>query len=90
MDKAGRIFMSSDSTGEIWVLQKGEMTALGGPSGTSTGGGTLITSTDAAGAGGNPNLAPRSTRGRPGGDSLLLAVVAVALSLVGGVMIVAA
>jgi len=76
--------MSSDSTGEIWVLQKADVTALGGPGGTSSGGGTLVTSTNAA------NLAARSGRSHPGGESLLLAITAAAFSLVWGALLVAA
>jgi len=81
--------MSSDSTGEIWVLQKAEVTALGDvPSGTSSGGGTLVTSTDPVRTGGNPNVAARSGRGRPGANGLLLALAAAILSVVGGALMV--
>jgi len=80
--------MSSDATGEIYVLQRGEMTATGG-GGTSTsgsGGGTLVTSTSAP----TGNIGARSGRNRLDTSGMLAAVAAGALSLVGGAMLVAA
>lgn len=79
-DSQGRLFMSSDSTGEIYVLQRSEMSATGGSeTGTATGTGTLVTPTS------SPNLAPRSSRSRPGGEAIFLTGLAVALSVVCGV-----
>ncbi len=83
IDNLGRIFMTSDSTGEIYVLQKADMTALGG---NPTGSGTLVTSTSSS----SPNVGPRSARSRPGDQSLWLALAAVALSVVGGAMFIVA
>lgn len=74
--------MSSDTTGDIYVLQQAEV-STGGTGGTpassssSSAAGTLVTSTA------KPNLAPRSTRSRPGGEALCLTFLAVALSLGG-------
>jgi len=80
MDGQGRVFMTSDSTGEIYVLQKTGDVAPGSP----TSSGTLITSTS------KPNVGPRSARSHPGGGSLWLTFAAVALSVFGGFMFVAA
>jgi hypothetical protein len=84
MDSKGRIFMSSDATGEIYVLQKGEMTILGGPTTTSSGGGTLVTSTDQPQGG--QNLAPRSL----GGWTNVWAAAGAAALAVLGMFVVAA
>ncbi len=84
MDGKGRVYVSSDSTGEIYVLQKADMTALGG--GSATGSGTFVTST----AGGLSNVGARSGRNRLGDHGVWMACAAVALSLVGGAMLVAA
>lgn len=83
-DSQGRLFMSSDSTGEVYALQQSEVSATeggggGAGTGTGTGTGTLVTPTS------NPNLAPRSGRSRPGGEAIFLAGLAVALSVVCGV-----
>lgn len=82
-DAQGRLFMSSDSTGEIYVLQRAEMSATGGGTepgtGTGSGTGTLVTPTS------SPNLAPRSGRNRPGEEAIFLTGLAVALSMVCGV-----
>lgn len=81
-DAQGRLFMSSDSTGEVYALQRSEMSSTGGGTesgGTATGTGTLVTPTS------NPNLAPRSGRSRPGGEAIFLTGLAVALSVVCGV-----
>ena len=85
-DSQGRLFMSSDSTGEIYVLQRSEMSATDGGggetgTGTSSGTGTLVTPTSSS----SPNLAPRSGRNRPGGEAIFLTGLAVALSVVCGV-----
>lgn len=82
-DSQGRLFLSSDATGEIYVLQRAEVTATGGTmpansSSSSSSGGTLVTSTS------SPNHAPPSTRSRLGGEALWMSCLAVALSLVGG------
>lgn len=84
-DSQGRLFMSSDSTGEIYVLQRSEVSATGGGTetgtGTGSGTGTLVTPTSST----SPNLAPRSSRNRPGGEAIFLTGLAVALSVVCGV-----
>lgn len=83
-DTQGRLFMSSDSTGEIYVLQRSETSATGGTgtgTGTGSGTGTLVTPTSST----SPNLAPRSSRNRPGGETIFLTGLAVALSVVCGV-----
>lgn len=81
-DSQGRLFMSSDSTGEIYVLQRSDMSATGGTeTGTGTGTGTLVTPTSST----SPNLAPRSSRNRPGDEAIFLTGLAVALSVVCGV-----
>lgn len=81
-DAQGRLFMSSDSTGEVYVLQRSEMSATGGTetgTGTGSGTGTLVTPTS------SPNLARRSSRNRPGEEVIFLTGLAVALSMVCGV-----
>lgn len=81
-DSQGRLFMSSDATGEIYVLQQSEVTATGTTptsSSSSSSSGTLVTSTT------SPNIAPRTARTRPGGEALWVSCLAVALSLVCGV-----
>lgn len=84
-DAQGRLFMSSDSTGEVYVLQRSEASATGGGgetgTATATGTGTLVTPTSS----GSANLAPRSGRNRPGGEAIFLTGLAVALSVVCGV-----
>lgn len=82
-DGQGRLFMSSDSTGEIYVLQQFEMSATGG---TETGTGTLVTPTSST----NPNFAPRSGRNQPGGEAIFLTGLAVALSVVCGLFLTVA
>lgn len=81
-DAQDRLFMSSDSTGEIYVLQRSEMSATGGGetgTGTGSGTGTLVTPTS------SPNLAQRSGRNRPGEEAVFLGGLAVALSMACGV-----
>lgn len=85
-DAQGRLFMSSDSTGEIYVLQRSDMSATGGTetgtgTGTGSGTGTLVTPTSST----SPNLAPGSSRNRPGEEVIFLTGLAVALSMVCGV-----
>jgi hypothetical protein len=89
LDGQGRVFMSSDATGEIYVLQRGEMTATGGGDGSSSSSasGTLVTSSTPTTS---PNVAPRSTRSRIGAAALVWTFLAVALSIVGGAFLVAA
>lgn len=80
-DGQGRLFLSSDATGEIYVLQQAEISTSGGGGGetpTSSSSGTLVTPTT------SPNVAPRSARNRPGPESIWLTGAAVALSLVCG------
>lgn len=85
IDGEGRIFMTSDATGEIYVLRRAEVSASGtggGGGGTSTGGGgggTLVTSTSKS----SPNAA--AGMGVATGESgLLLVALTIALSAVGG------
>lgn len=70
--------MSSDSTGEIYVLLQVEVSAgsPGGGDGTGTGTGTPTSGV---------SLAPRSSRNRPGGEDICLTCLAMVLSLVCGV-----
>lgn len=79
-DGQGRLFMSSDSTGEIYVLLQVEVSAgsPGGGDGTGTGTGTGTTTSGVS-------LAPRSSRNRPGIEAIWLTFLAVVLSLVCGV-----
>jgi hypothetical protein len=84
-DNQGRLFMTSDSTGEIYVLQRSDMSATGGKeTGTGTETGTLVTPTS------SPNMAPGSSRNQPGGEGIFLTGLAVALSVVCGVFFTAA
>ncbi|CAN8098108.1 unnamed protein product [Discula destructiva] len=78
-DSQGRLFMSSDATGEIYVLQQAEVAATGTTPPPSSGSGSLVTSSS------SPNLAPRSARSRPGGEAIWLSCLVVALSFVCGV-----
>ncbi|KAB5583127.1 hypothetical protein GE09DRAFT_291680 [Coniochaeta sp. 2T2.1] len=94
IDGRGRVFMSSDATGEIYVLQRAEMTALGGGGGgeggggpsTTTGGGTLVTGTAAPSS--SPNAAASTLPAQGGG--WLLVTLTLALSVIGGVFFVVA
>ncbi|KUI53566.1 L-sorbosone dehydrogenase [Cytospora mali] len=98
-DGQGRLFVSSDATGEVYVLQKVEFSASGGVgtgtgtgtasgTGSGTGTGTVVTSTSTSTSTSmstGVNLAPRSSRNRPGGEAIWLTCLAVVLSLVCGV-----
>ncbi|KAH8881416.1 soluble quino protein glucose dehydrogenase [Thozetella sp. PMI_491] len=75
LDSQGRIFMTSDSTGEIYVLRQADMSATG--TGTSSSTGTLVTST----SGTSPNAAPGASV--PHGQEWLLLGLTLALSFVG-------
>jgi glucose/arabinose dehydrogenase len=91
IDGQGRVFMSSDATGEIYVLQRAEMTATGGGGGgggsiSSSGGGTLVTTTAAGSS--TPNAAAGLVPAR--GDGWLLAALTLALSFIGGALFVVA
>jgi len=91
IDGQGRVYMSSDATGEIYVLQRVEMSATGGGGGgggssTSSGGGTLVTSTTTGTS--TPNAAAGSVPGS--GEGWLLVTLTLALSLFGGAFFVAA
>lgn len=78
-DGQGRLFMSSDATGEVYVLQQAEVSTTGTtPTSSASVTGTLVTSST------SPNLAARSARSRPGEEGLWLSCLAVALSIVGG------
>lgn len=78
-DGQGRLFMTSDSTGEIYVLQQVDVSATGTADGSSSG--TLFTSTSTS----SPNLAPRSARNQPGPEALWVTGLVVVFSLVGSV-----
>lgn len=79
-DGQGRLFLSSDATGEIYVLQQAEVSASGnGDTPTSSSSGTLVTPTT------SPNVAPRSARSRPGPEAIWVTGLTFALSLVCGV-----
>jgi hypothetical protein len=86
IDGDDRIFMSSDATGEIYVLRRVEMSATGtGGGGSATsGGGTLVTSTSAS----SPNAA--AGRGVARGEGWLMAGLTVGLVVVGGAFFVVA
>ncbi|KAB5566468.1 hypothetical protein GE09DRAFT_1106924 [Coniochaeta sp. 2T2.1] len=96
IDGQGRVFMSSDATGEIYVLQRAEMTALGGGGGgdgeggggssTTTGGGTLVTGTAAPSS--SPNAAASTLPAQGGG--WLLVTLTLALSVIWGAFFVVA
>jgi hypothetical protein len=84
------VFMTSDATGEIYVLQRAELTATGGGTGGSSssstsGGGTMVTSTTASSS--TPNAAaghivPATTQG------WLWIVFTLALSVIGGALFI--
>ena len=77
--------MSSDSTGEIYVLQRAEMTTLdggGNPSQTPLGTGTLVT-----GETNRPNAATRTGTGEQG---IVMLLAAAGMSVVAGAMLFAA
>ncbi|PSR84328.1 soluble quino protein glucose/sorbosone dehydrogenase [Coniella lustricola] len=76
-DQQGRLFMSSDSTGEIWVLQQGDVTTTGGGDGTSP------SSSSSASA----NLAPRSGPSQPEGGVLWLMCLAMLISVSSGALV---
>jgi glucose/arabinose dehydrogenase len=98
IDRQGRVFMSSDATGEVYVLQRVEVSATegggagggagggGGGSTTASGGGTLVTST--APGTSTPNAAAGLVSGR--GERWLLIALTLALSVVGGAFLVVA
>lgn len=81
LDSQGRLFMSSDSTGEIYVLAQAEVTATGDP----TTSGTLITptatSSDNAGSFGNAISARAYVgSGTGGGWGVLLTILACSMT----------
>ena len=77
LDGQGRIFMTSDSTGEIYVLRQTEMSATG----TSSDGGTLVTSTSDSSSNAAAGLYISHREG------VLVVLLTVALSVVGGVFV---
>lgn len=89
IDAQGRVFMSSDATGEIYVLQRAEFTATGGggSSSSTSGGGTLVTSTATGSS--TPNAAPGHSAPAKG-QGWLLVTLTLALSVIGGVFFVVA
>lgn len=108
-DGQGRLFMSSDSTGEVYVLQPVDFSVSGGgggggatedwtetvtgtmtrtTNGTGTGTGMLVTtlSTSTWTSGPAPSLAQRSSRNRPGGETVWLTCWSFVLSVLYGVV----
>jgi glucose/arabinose dehydrogenase len=86
IDSKGRIFMSSDATGEIYVLQRAEFTATGGGGGggsSTTSGGTLVTSTSTSTS--TSNAAARPLPGM--GQGWLLVTLPLVLSVISGTLI---
>ncbi|ORY61229.1 glucose sorbosone dehydrogenase [Pseudomassariella vexata] len=63
IDTLGRVYMSSDTTGEIYIMAKAEITALGGPSPTTSSGMPSATDSSSAGHG----IGPRAYVGYGGG-----------------------
>jgi glucose/arabinose dehydrogenase len=87
LDSGGRVFMTSDATGEIYVLAQGEMTISGGggDGGSITTTGALVTNT--GGGGGTPNVAAGMVVGRDGDRKVLGVLIMVTLGAVGGAML---
>ena len=94
-DSQGRLFMSSDSTGEIYVLQQAEFSASGGgfgdpeggdEGGTASGTEPVVTSTSMVHSTSAPTVVSRSDSSRPGGEAFFLAAcwAVVLVSLVCG------
>lgn len=77
-DSQGRLFMSSDATGEIYVLQQDE---TGTPSSSASG--TLVTPTSTSTPSSSPNVAMRLGRNGLGAEVLCVTGVVVVLSMVG-------
>lgn len=80
--------MTSDATGDIYVLQKGEMTISGGSGGTVTTTGALVTPTGGA-ASPTPNVAAGFGFAK-GGSGVVYQMVAALVAVLGAVMFVAA
>jgi glucose/arabinose dehydrogenase len=95
LDAKGRVFMTSDATGDIYVLQRAEMTITGGggggdggsASGSLTNTGSLVTSTGGASA--TPNVAAGMMRARDGKEWAVV-VFTGALAVIGGALLVVA
>lgn len=77
-DNQGRLFMSSDATGEIYVLQQDETSR--GTDGPETG---TPTSTSTSTPSSSPNVAPRLGRNGAGAEVLCVTSLVVVLSMVG-------
>jgi hypothetical protein len=80
IDSRNRVFMTSDATGDIYVLRRSDMTATG----TNTGGGTLVTSTNA----GSPNAVAGMQATRTEGWMFMM--LTLTLAALGGMFFVAA
>lgn len=82
-DSQGRLFMSSDATGEIYVLQQQNDTGTGSE-GTpmSSASGTLVTSTATSSS--SSNMGSRSGRSGLDSEAWLMTGVVVVLSVMGG------
>lgn len=87
-DSQGRLFMSSDATGEIYVLQQqeGEADEGTGSSPSSSASGTLVTSTATASS--SPNAAPRLGRSGTGVEMLWVTGLVVVFSMAGGLLFI--
>jgi hypothetical protein len=84
LDSQGRIFMSSDSTGEIYVVKQTQVNS----SGTSTSGGTFVTSTSSSsGRSSSSNAAAAGGYVTSNGGWLLVGLT-LTLSVVGGAFFV--
>lgn len=90
-DARGRLFVSSDATGEVYVLMRQEQdddnddgsgSGSGTPSSSASASGTLVTST--ASATSSHNAAVRSARGGLGAEVLCVTGLVVVFSMVGG------
>lgn len=83
-DGQGRLFMSSDATGEIYVLQQDGAGEGTGATPGSSASGTLVTSTATAASSSTHNAAPRLGGNRSGMEMLWVVGLTVALSMAGG------
>lgn len=87
-DNQGRLFMSSDATGEIYMLQQSEISTagMGTPSSSGSASGTLVTSTAMASS--SANIATRSGSNRLGLETLWMTGLVFDLLLVGPLLFI--
>lgn len=81
-DGQGRLFMSSDATGEVYVLQQSEVSTGTTTPPSSSASGTLVTSTSTSSS--SPNVAPRLGLNGVGAEMLWMTVLMVTLSMAAG------